>query len=309
MKISEMGSAFLALSERGKNGALRWIFGSLLIIFLWQFIGGLLGLPFLFWAGYVTTGNATDAIFALADLQRGDPFWNYIGLNVTFLGLWLGLWLVVRFLHQRKMLTLVTPAPKLDWTRLAQGFGVWLVLLAFFQIIEFVLYPERAVWTFDAARWLVFLPFILILTPLQTSAEELLFRGYWLQGTGRLTRNAIVLCIVNGILFGLPHMLNPEIINNPDSGALLFLNYFVTGAALALYTLRDNRLELALGAHWANNLFSALFVNYTDSPLTTPALFVNPTLDAVFGLIALVCITSIFYFVVFRLRWFSGKTE
>lgn len=294
-----MGNLFLELSNRGKNGAWRWIVGSLLIIFCWQIVGAFFGIPFLFWAGYVTTGNATDALFAMADLKRGDPFWNYLGVNFTFLGLWLGLWLAVRLLHQRKMLTLVTPAPKINWTRLAQGFGAWFALIAVAQIIEFIIYPARAVWTFDALRWLVFLPFILVLTPLQTTAEELLFRGYWLQGTGRLTRNFVILAIVNGILFGLPHMLNPEVLNHPDSAGLMFLNYFLTGAALALYTLRDNRLELALGAHAANNMFGALFVNYTDSPLTTPALFTNPTLDAPFGLVALVIISIAFYGIIF----------
>ncbi len=302
MNLSQIGSQFLALSERGKNGALRWLLGSFLILFCWQIIGGFLGLPFLFWAGYVTTGNATDALFALTDLKRGDAFWNYVGLNLTFFGLWLGLWLAVRFLHQRPMLTLVTPAPKINWARLGKGFALWFGLVVIAQGIEFAMYPERAQMTFDPARWLIFLPFILILTPLQTTAEELLFRGYWLQGTGRLTRNAIVLCLVNGVFFGLPHMVNPEVLNHPDSAFLLFLNYFLTGAAFALYTLRDNRLELALGAHAANNLFSALFVNYTDSPLTTPALFTNPALDVVFGLVALLVITTIFYLLVFRVR-------
>ncbi len=304
-----MENSFLALSERGKNGALRWIAGSFIILFCWQIIGAFLSLPFLFWAGYVATGNATDAFWALADLQRGDPFWNYIGLNLSFLGLWLGLWLVVRFLHQRALRTLVTPAPKINWRRLAQGFGVWLVLLALAQLAEFLIYPARAVWTFDAARWLLFMPFILIFTPLQTSAEELLFRGYWLQGTGRLTRRVVALCIVNGVIFGLPHMLNPEVLHNPNSALLLFLGYFLTGAAFAFYTLRDQRLELALGAHAANNLFSALFVNYVDSPLTTPALFTNPTLDAAFGLIALLAITLAFYGIVFRARVFSGASD
>ena len=168
--------------------------------------------------------------------------------------------------------------------RLFQGFGLWFALAAVFQLVEFVLYPQRLVYTFDPARWFFFLPIVLILTPIQTSAEELLFRGYWLRGTGRLTRNFIILCILNGILFALPHMFNPEVTANPNSTVLLFLNYFLTGAALALFTLRDNRLELALGAHAANNLFAGLVVNYTDSALMTPSILTNSTIDAEFGL-------------------------
>lgn len=285
-----MGQQFLGLTNLGKNGALRWLGGTLLILFLWFVVGSIVTLPVLFISG---------ANLISGDLSTGDPFWIYIAVSVSFPFLWFGVWLAVRFLHQRAFRTIITPAPNISWTRIAQGFAVWLALVAVAQIIEFVIFPERAQLTFDFERWLFFSPVVLILTPIQTSAEEILFRGYWLQGIGRLTKNFVVLAVVNGILFALPHMLNPEVTGNPNSTLLLFLNYFLTGAALAIFTLRDNRLELALGAHASNNLFAALIVNYQDSALTTPAIFTNPVLDPIFSLIALVVISSAFYFIVF----------
>jgi membrane protease YdiL (CAAX protease family) len=291
--------SFLELSNRGKNGALRWWLGIVIVLFFWLIVGSLLAIPFLVFSGALLTGS----------LEGSDPFWIYLGTNVSFLGIWLGLWLAVRVIHQRAFLTLVTPAPKINWRRLAEGFGVWFALIALFQILEFVIYPSRAQFTFAAARWLRFLPFILILTPLQTSAEELLFRGYFLQGSGRLTQNVTVLIVLNGILFAAPHMLNPEVLNNAGSAQLLFLNYFLIGAAFAFYTLRDNRLELVLGAHAANNLFGALLVNYSDSALTTPAVFTNPTLDATFGLVTLIISTFLFYLIVFHVRQFSISAQ
>ncbi len=286
-----MTNKFLALSNLGKNGAARWLGGTLLILFLWFVVGSIFTLPFLFLSG---------ANLLSGKLEGGDPFWIYLAVSASFPFIWLGVWLAVRFLHQRAFRTIITPAPKISWTRLAQGFGVWFGLIALVQIAEFVMYPARAQYTFNLEKWIFFLPFVLILTPIQTSAEELLFRGYWLQGVGRLTQNVIILCVVNGMLFALPHMLNPEVTGNPNDAALLFLNYFATGAALAFFTLHDNRLELALGAHAANNLFAGLVVNYQDSSLTTPAFFTNPVLDATFGLIALVVISIAFYFIVFR---------
>ncbi|MCC7162234.1 MAG: CPBP family intramembrane metalloprotease [Anaerolineae bacterium] len=286
-----MNNQFLELSDQGKNGAGRWIGGTALILFCWLILGSFVAAPFLILSGAAFTG----------DTSSGDPFWNYLGLNLSFFGIWLGVWLAIRFIHQRAFRTLITPKPKMSWARVGVGFGTWLVLVALAQLIEFAIYPQRAQLTFNAAEWLRFLPLILILTPIQTSAEELLFRGYWLQGTGRLARNVIVLCIVNGLLFGLPHMFNPEVLSNPENTLLLFLNYFATGAVLAFYTLRDQRLELALGAHAANNMFAALAVNYKDSALTTPAIFTNPVLDAPFGLATLILIAAAFYLIVFRL--------
>lgn len=295
-----MGGQFIELTHLGKNGAARWIGGTLTVLFFWFVVGSALAIPFLVISVFAANGNRINNPFAPNGTAPGDPFWLYLGTNVTFIGIWLGLIVALRLIHHRPLLSLVSPALRLNRVRLAQGFGVWLVLSALFQAIEFILYPARAQFTFDAARWFLFLPFVLVLTPIQTSAEELLFRGYWLQGMGRLTRNAILLIAVNGILFGLPHMLNPEVLNNPGSSLLLLLNYGLTGAALALLTLRDNRLELALGAHAANNLFAALVVNYSNSALTTPAVFTNPVLDAPFGLVSLVSIAALAYLVFFH---------
>lgn len=289
LPTNHMGESFLALSDRGKNGGARWIGGTLVLLFFWLIVGSIMTLPFLLLSGVLATG----------DLMQGDPFWTYIATNVSFFGIWIGLFLVMRFLHRRPLRTLVTGAPGIHWGRLAQGFLAWLVLIALGQAAEFALYPERIRVTFEVTRWLTFLPFVLILTPIQTSAEELLFRGYWLQGTGRLTRNAIALVALNGLLFAVPHMLNPEVTSNPGDALILFAGYAVTGGVLALYTLRDNRLELALGAHMANNLFAALAVNYTDSALTTPAVVTNTTLDARFGLVSLMFVAAAFYVIVF----------
>lgn len=287
-----MGEKFLALSNLGKNGALRWLGGACLILFLWLVIGGFATLPFLFIGG---------ANFFTSDLSTTDPFWLFLAVNAGFPFIWLGVWLVVRVIQQRPFRTLITYLPKISWGRLAQGFVVWLVLGAIAQIIDFALNPARAVLTFDAARWFTFLPFVLILTPIQTSAEELLFRGYFLQGFGRLVKNPILLVLIGGALFGIPHLFNPEIVNNPGQWLLLFLNYFLTGSVFTLYTLRDNRLELALGAHMSNNLFAALIVNYQDSALTTPALFTTPAIDPLVGLVTLILISTAFYVIVFRL--------
>lgn len=53
-----------------------------------------------------------------------------------------------------------------------------------------------------------------------------------------------------------------------QSGAARDL-YFAVGAFLALITVRDGGLELALGAHAANNLFAALILNHVTSSLPT----------------------------------------
>ena len=234
-----MGQLFLALAEHGQNGALRWIGGTLTVLFCWFVGGGIILVPFLLLSG----GRPTPA----GQLAGGNPFWVYLGTDLSFLGIWLGLWLALRFIHQRPFLTLVTSAPKINWTRAVKDSVSGSRWRSFFSLAEFALYPARVRYTFKPACWFVFLPFVLILTPIQTSAEELLFRGYGLQGVGRLSRNWVILVLVNGLLFALPHMLNPEVVRNPGESALLFLNYFGTGGRFAFFVLRDNRLEAHAG--------------------------------------------------------------
>jgi hypothetical protein len=137
----------------------------------------------------------------------------------------------------------------------------------------------------------------LALVPIQTSAEELLFRGYLLQGLGRLTRQPIVLAVVSGLLFALPHFFNPEVAVN-FWAVMAF--YFSFGAAMTWITLRDGSLELALGVHAANNLFGTLLASYAGSALEAPAIFTaagfNPWYNLISGLLALLA----FYLVIFQ---------
>jgi len=94
----------------------------------------------------------------------------------------------------------------------------------------------------------------------------------------------------------LPHLANPEVSAGP---VLLALFYFSFGAFLALITLKDNGLELALGAHAGNNLFTALLVNYEGGALTTPAIFTATELDPLFNLVTSLVAMAIFYWLVF----------
>jgi hypothetical protein len=64
----------------------------------------------------------------------------------------------------------------------------------------------------------------------------------------------------------MPHLLaNPEV----EAGFLLVaLYYFGFGAFLAWVSLRDGTLELAFGAHAANNLYGAVVLSFEGSALT-----------------------------------------
>ncbi len=112
------------------------------------------------------------------------------------------------------------------------------------SVVEALLYPGRYVWTLDLQHLFPFVFLALFFIPIQTSAEELFFRGYILQGFGLRLRNIWVLSAISGLLFGLPHLLNPEAsVNYPLFG----FYYFAFGFSLAYITLRDGRSGTGIG--------------------------------------------------------------
>jgi membrane protease YdiL (CAAX protease family) len=244
----------------------------------WQVEGAVPTVLLLLWTMF--DGNPASSLSL-------DGTFNGVEVSVSFVAFMLASWaflagifLAVRFIHQRRFLTLVTSSRALDWNRLFQGFAVWFGLAALVGMAEALLYPGRYIWTLDLPRFVPFVFLALALIPVQTSAEELFFRAYILQAFGLRLRNIWVLSAISGFLFMLPHLLNPEA---KLDYLLMSLYYFSIGAAMAYVTLRDGRLELALGMHAANNLFTALFANAVVTVMPTPSLFTVMELDVVYS--------------------------
>jgi len=78
-----------------------------------------------------------------------------------------------------------------------------------------------------------------------------------MQGIGVLAKNKWVPLIITSAVFGLMHIANPEV---DKLGPVIMVYYIGTGLFLGIMTLMDEGLELALGFHAANNLFTALLV-------------------------------------------------
>lgn len=298
-----MTTAYLDAAREGQNQWWRYVIAVLLILFVWLIVGST---PLLIAATAVMLdGNPLTALNPENGTLTGvPPLATFLLIMTSFVSFFLGTVIAVRLVHRRRFTSLITPAPAVSWQRIAQGFGVWFVLAAAIAAVEAVLYPERYHLTLDPGQLLPFVAAAVVLIPIQTSAEELFFRGYLLQGFGLLTRSPLVLSLLSGLLFMLPHLGNPEVAQN---FWLLVAFYFSFGAYLAWVSLKDDSLELALGVHAANNLFSAVFVNYTGSALTTPSIFTVSVLDAGYNLAGVVAAYGVFYWIFFWRRRKAGS--
>ncbi len=283
-----MGRKYLALARRGRHSVGHYLAAFGLIFFCWFGLG----------LAVLVLAKAVRGPALASAGPAGERFYEYVTLNLTFVTFLVGILLAVAWVHQRSPRTLVTPYPRVDWRRVGQGFVVWLVLAGLGSLVEALLYPGRYQLSLNLPLFAVQAPFVLLLTPLQTTSEELFFRGYLLQGFGLLTRNPIALALVTAALFTLPHLANPEVA--VGTGLLVVASYFGIGVLFALATLADNGLELALGAHAANNLYSALVANYAVSALTTESIFVVREIDAVYADLSLLVMVVVFWLLAFR---------
>jgi uncharacterized protein len=278
--------------RRGKNTWLRYLLGVVFILFMWFVVGGraslalgsLLGAP----AEQVATEPSSVGLIA-----------GYLVLNASFPFFLLGTILAVLFIHQRSPLTLVTGRRSVGWGRVGTGFAVLFVLVALSNFGEFLVYPSSYSLGPSLAAFVPFALLALVLTPIQTTAEEVFFRGYLVQGASLLSSNFLFLATASGVMAMVPHLLaNPEV----DAGFLLVaLYYFGFGAFLAWVSLKDGTLELAIGAHAANNLYGAIVLTFKGSAMNTPSLFYTDRFSPAHNLVQLLVAAVLFYLAVFVL--------
>lgn len=233
-----------------------------------------------------------------------DPRLEFIAINLSIFVMFAGLAVAVKWLHRRSILSLVTPAARVEWSRIRRGAVVWLAIAIILSLLEFLLFRHRFYVSLNLARFVPFLLLVLLLTPLQAATEELVFRGYAMQAFAQLTRRPALIATLSSAVFTAPHLLNPEV--QQHGLIIMAANYFAIGMLLATITLRDGRLELAVGLHAANNVFLALLVNYEGSALMTESVFTARELDPYFSLMTLIAGALAFHWWVFGGR---GKAQ
>ena len=280
------------------NTFISYLLGSLVLV-LFTLIGQipLTQAIFQYAQGPVDPSNASELMNAIPSQPR------LLLQMLPFAVLFLGMWFVNRFLHQLNFHQLITSRRDVDWNRILFSFWLWggatIILLLFGCLMA----PEEYVLNF---KWRTFLPLLFLgtlLIPIQTSAEELLFRGYLLQGFGVLFKNRWLPLILTSVLFGGLHYANPEV----DQFGLGIMFYYIgTGFFLGIITLVDEGLELALGFHAANNLFGALLMSSEWSAFQTDAILIFTGQPVLWGEIIIslgLCYPIVFYLFYRKYHW------
>src|SRR5690606_36894943 len=174
---------------------------------------------------------------------------------LSFVFAFYGLILAVKYLHKQTLLSITTARPKVDWKRIFFAFFLWGILSSSMVVLDYYMSPEDYVFNLEWERFIILAVIAIALIPIQTSVEEYVFRGYLMQGCRILAKNRWFPLMMTSLIFGLLHIANPEV---GKLGYGIMIYYIGTGLFLGILTLMDDGLELAIGFHAANNLFTAL---------------------------------------------------
>jgi membrane protease YdiL (CAAX protease family) len=281
-------ATYVEAARWGKYRGWRYILGLVVILFSWLVVGTIASVLVAF------------ALSGQPDYSVLTPFGKFLFVMAGFPFFLAGILLTVSLIHRRPIRTLITAREKIDWTRVGHGFVAWFVPSCLIGGLgQYLFYPDTFSFNSDLAAFAFFVPLALVVTAIQTTTEELFFRGYIVQGASIVWTNRVFLAIVSAVIFTLPHLLNPEAI--AGGWLTIFFSYFlVPGLVWTVVSLVDGTTELAIGVHFANNIGGILVINAAGSAVNAPALFTISKFHATYAALSMLVAVPVFLAIAYK---------
>lgn len=224
-----------------------------------------------------------------------------IGLILLIFPFIVGLYAVIVLLkpmHKRTFQEVINGTNQIRWKRFFSGAYIWIGLMTVYLAVFYLANPANFTVSFNPQSFFVLILISVSLIPFQTTFEELIFRGYLSQGLAAWTRNRWVVLIIPALIFGLLHSFNPEV---KEFGFWLTMpQYWLFGLLFGILTILDDGIEIAMGVHAANNVFTSIMVTHKSSVLQTPALLTQQKIDPVSDTLLLLLLGVVLFVILYR---------
>ena len=294
---------FLKQDTLNTNPFWKYLLGSFIVI-IFSIIGQL---PLSF---FITTEAISEAggdpMIALRNLDKNLQLFLIL---IPFVFGFLGLYLVIKKLHNRNFISITTYRSNVDWRRIIHSFILWASITIIFISADFFINSEDYQINFKFDKFFILLIIGFILIPIQTSLEELLFRGYLFQGFSLYFKRPWIGLFLTSFIFGCLHIFNPEV---QKLGLGILIYYIGTGLFLGIITLMDEGIELALGFHAANNLITALLVTSSWTAFQTESILIDISDPSLVGetIISMLILYPLFYIYMYKkYKWSDLKNK
>jgi len=245
---------FHAYAEPARAGGAWWrvALGLMLIGGVWVGFG--IALVVLARDGALAfAGIGREDLGALSGAGRTMAPEGVVLFLLTFVGVWLGLWIALRLVHRRPFDTLFRPGRRLHGRNLRRG----VVLALAFYGVSMVAYlavlgpPERTGVALPV--WVLWIVPVVLGVVVQATSEELLFRGYILQQFAVWSRHPIVWAVIPALAFAALHH-DPDM--EPGMRWRMLVHILIFGLIAAALVWRTGGLGAAVGLHVTNNILA-----------------------------------------------------
>ena len=250
-----------------KHGRIAYACLFITLLLIWQVGGGLLMLSF-------------DAFFPEQGLAEA-----FISVNIPHLVLFAASLFAVKVLFHDEIR---------DRKHSFSAYAAVAILTLFITALSQLFHLKEMTGSGHTVReWLMMLFLTLIITPLQSAAEELLFRlvPYRIIVRKRSVKSTLAAALFSGFLFLLLHMAaNSEF--RATSSPWLYAYYFLFGFLAMVLTAYTQDIICPVIIHSVSNVFVLTVAGYSASPLQGAPLFMTEGVPSPF--LSTLTLTAVF---------------
>jgi membrane protease YdiL (CAAX protease family) len=233
----------------------RLVAGIVIIVACW------LGVTFAVLTGgfYLYTGFGGYARLMESFIATGP---GTLVVFLTFAGIWLGVWIAMRFVHGQKLSALFGPSGRLSASGFLKGFASIAITSILSEVVLYDLAPQFVRTPISLGYWLALVIPVMLFAFVQTSAEELLFRGYLMRGLAYRFRSPLIWAVLPTLAFTLLHWHGGT---PPLMTACVLITIGSFAALLAFIVYATGNLGASMGAHFGNNIIGFLLISHEQS--------------------------------------------
>ena len=250
-----------------------------------------------------TGGGGFKLTISLNQNTAAGAMMIFVLINSSILGLAFGTIIAEKFIHKRSIQRMFSLG-KFNYKALYFGLIAWTILIIFSSFVDVFVLHENYVFNWDINKWLIFLPVVLLLTPLQCISEEIFTRTYLMRLIYTRTQKTISVIFTITVIFALMHLPNIALIgNNLVSYFISLVSYLAISYLLTYLVYVSQGLELSIGIHIANNIIYFIVINSLESYTGfIPSIFDVKSTNIYWGCISLILSSLILIAVYSKLK-------
>lgn len=263
----------LESSFTGKNNIWRYVIMLCTIFLVMNTLGGI---P-LYVKIFLVSVNDPAAAASFARQPNNpallgiSPNTGLIMMLLPFAAGLLAFFLLIKPIHKKTFTSIVNGTGTIRWKRFFAGAFVWLAISFAYLFMYLEIDPDNIVLKNRSETLIALIVISLVFFTFQAGLEEVIFRGYLMQGLALVVRQRWFPLLVTSVFFGLLHAFNPEV---KDFGFFTMIpHYILFGLVFGITTVLDDGIEVAAGAHAINNAFLSVMITHKSSALQTDSVF------------------------------------